>query len=64
MRSIFCLCPFGWGIWSPRLVESAVSGCVPVVIANGIQLPFSEIVRWPEILLMMAKKDDMNLQKI
>ncbi|CAN7005921.1 hypothetical protein IGI04_009669 [Brassica rapa subsp. trilocularis] len=64
LRSVFCLCPLGWAPWSPRLVESAVLGCVPVVIADGIQLPFSETVRWPEISLTVAEKDVKNLRKI
>lgn len=64
VRSVFCLCPLGWAPWSPRLVESAVLGCVPVVIADGIQLPFAETVRWPEISLTVAEKDVRNLRKI
>lgn len=57
VRSVFCLCPLGWAPWSPRLVESVVLGCVPVIIADGIRLPFSSAVRWPEISLRVAEKD-------
>ncbi|XP_010421093.1 PREDICTED: probable glucuronoxylan glucuronosyltransferase F8H [Camelina sativa] len=64
VRSVFCLCPLGWAPWSPRLVESAVLGCVPVVIADGIKLPFSDTVQWPEISLTVAEKDVKNLRKI
>ncbi|CAN8244338.1 unnamed protein product [Cochlearia groenlandica] len=64
VRSVFCLCPLGWAPWSPRLVESAVLGCVPVIIADGIKLPFAETVRWPEISLTVAEKDVRNLRKI
>ncbi|KAG2299918.1 hypothetical protein Bca4012_011484 [Brassica carinata] len=64
VRSVFCLCPLGWAPWSPRLVESAVLGCVPVVIADGIRLPFAETVRWSEISLTVAEKDVKNLRKI
>ncbi|CAH2072121.1 unnamed protein product [Thlaspi arvense] len=64
VRSVFCLCPLGWAPWSPRLVESAVLGCVPVVIADGIKLPFSETVRWPEISLTVAEKDVKNLRRV
>ncbi|KAL7173757.1 hypothetical protein ACSBR2_033085 [Camellia fascicularis] len=56
VRSVFCLCPLGWAPWSPRLVESVVLGCVPVIIADGIRLPFSSAVRWPEISLRVAEK--------
>lgn len=63
-RSVFCLCPLGWAPWSPRLVESVALGCVPVVIADGIRLPFSSTVNWPEISLTVAEKDVGKLDKI
>ncbi|KAF4402714.1 probable glucuronoxylan glucuronosyltransferase IRX7 [Cannabis sativa] len=64
VRSVFCLCPLGWAPWSPRLVESVVLGCVPVVIADNIRLPFPEAVRWPEISLTVAEKDVGKLGRI
>ncbi|KAH9614533.1 hypothetical protein KSS87_001381 [Heliosperma pusillum] len=63
-RSTFCLCPLGWAPWSPRLVESVALGCVPVIIADGIRLPFNDTVRWPEISLTVAENDVVNLGKI
>ncbi|PSS14258.1 Glucuronoxylan glucuronosyltransferase [Actinidia chinensis var. chinensis] len=61
IRSVFCLCPLGWAPWSPRLVESVVLGCVPVIIADGIRLPFPAAVRWPEISLTVAEHDVTKL---
>ncbi|XP_061355366.1 probable glucuronoxylan glucuronosyltransferase IRX7 [Gastrolobium bilobum] len=63
-RSVFCLCPLGWAPWSPRLVESVALGCVPVVIADGIRLPFPSAVRWSEISVTVAEKDVGNLANI
>ncbi|XP_027343373.1 probable glucuronoxylan glucuronosyltransferase IRX7 [Abrus precatorius] len=63
-RSVFCLCPLGWAPWSPRLVESVALGCVPVVIADGIRLPFPSAVRWSEISLTVAERDVGKLAKI
>ncbi|KAG6570816.1 putative glucuronoxylan glucuronosyltransferase IRX7, partial [Cucurbita argyrosperma subsp. sororia] len=57
VRSVFCLCPLGWAPWSPRLVESIALGCVPVIIADGIRLPFPSAVNWPEISITVAEKD-------
>ncbi|KAK4357696.1 hypothetical protein RND71_023306 [Anisodus tanguticus] len=48
-RSIFCLCPLGWAPWSPRLVESLVIGCIPVIIADDIVLPFADAIPWEDI---------------
>ncbi|ESW22141.1 hypothetical protein PHAVU_005G130800 [Phaseolus vulgaris] len=63
-RSVFCLCPLGWAPWSPRLVESVALGCVPVIIADGIRLPFSSTVSWSEISLTVAERDVTKLGKI
>ena len=38
-RSIFCLCPQGHAVWSPRLIESLLHGCIPVVLADAYWLP-------------------------
>ncbi|KAL8496520.1 hypothetical protein ACS0TY_020285 [Phlomoides rotata] len=56
-RSKFCLCPLGWAPWSPRLVESVALGCVPVIIADSIRLPFPAAVPWAEISLTVAEND-------
>ncbi|KAK8934689.1 putative glucuronoxylan glucuronosyltransferase F8H [Platanthera zijinensis] len=63
-RSVFCLCPLGWAPWSPRLVESVALGCVPVIIADGIRLPFPEAVPWPEISLSVAERDVAGLEHL
>ncbi|KAL9679501.1 hypothetical protein QQ045_017365 [Rhodiola kirilowii] len=63
-RSTFCLCPLGWAPWSPRLVEAVVLGCVPVIIADGIRLPFSSAVPWSDISLTVAEKDVEKLAGI
>ena len=64
IRSVFCLCPLGWAPWSPRLVESVALGCVPVIIADGIRLPFPFAVKWPEISLTVAERDVGKLGRI
>ncbi|XP_027346109.1 probable glucuronoxylan glucuronosyltransferase IRX7 [Abrus precatorius] len=63
-RSVFCLCPLGWAPWSPRLVESVALGCVPVVIADGIRLPFVSAVKWGEISLTVAEREVGRLAEI
>ncbi|KAK1695822.1 hypothetical protein QYE76_012519 [Lolium multiflorum] len=63
-RSLFCLCPLGWAPWSPRLVESVLLGCIPVIIADNIRLPFSNVLRWPDISLQVAERDVANLEAV
>ena len=56
-RSIFCLCPLGWAPWSPRIVESVTFGCIPVIIADNIVLPFKDVIPWEDIAVFVAEKD-------
>lgn len=64
VRSVFCLCPLGWAPWSPRLVESVALGCVPVIVADGIRLPYESAVPWADISLTVAEKDVGKLGEI
>ncbi|KAG5609277.1 hypothetical protein H5410_020558 [Solanum commersonii] len=63
-RAIFCLCPLGWAPWSPRLVEAVIFGCIPVIIADDIVLPFADAIPWEEIGVFVAEKDVPNLDTI
>jgi hypothetical protein len=64
LHSKFCLAPLGWAPWSPRIVESVLYGCVPVIIADDIALPFSHVIDWPSISLRVREKDVDKLDRI
>ena len=53
-RSVFCLCPRGFGRTSFRLMEAMHAGCVPVYIHSGDPwLPYQDIVRWSEFCVLV-----------
>lgn len=63
-RSRYCLCPKGFEVNSPRIVESILSGCVPVIIADNFVLPFNDVLDWTKFSITVAEKDIPHLKSI
>ncbi|RRT80358.1 hypothetical protein B296_00012054 [Ensete ventricosum] len=62
--SKFCICPMGYEVNSPRIVESIYYECVPVIIADNFVLPFEELLDWSAFSVVVAEKDIPNLKNI
>ncbi|KAH9550572.1 hypothetical protein CY35_10G079000 [Sphagnum magellanicum] len=45
-ESKYCICAMGYEVNSPRIVESIYYDCVPVIIADNLVLPFSDVLNW------------------
>jgi hypothetical protein len=45
-------------------VESVLLGCIPVIIADNIRLPFPDVLRWPDISLQVAERDVSSLEAV
>ena len=48
-RSLFCLCPAGDTPSSARLFDAIVSGCIPVIVSDELELPFEGILDYRKV---------------
>ena len=56
-RSVFCLCPRGWSPWTLRAYQAMMTGCIPVLIADEIELPYEDSIDWSKMTVKIAEKD-------
>uniref|UniRef100_U5EZH6 Exostosin-2 n=1 Tax=Corethrella appendiculata TaxID=1370023 RepID=U5EZH6_9DIPT len=45
-NGIFCLVTRGLRLSQPTLMDAMASGCIPVIMADNLVLPFNEIIDW------------------
>uniref|UniRef100_A0A1D1XGQ7 Putative glycosyltransferase At5g03795 n=1 Tax=Anthurium amnicola TaxID=1678845 RepID=A0A1D1XGQ7_9ARAE len=62
--SRFCICPMGYEVNSPRIVEAIYYECVPVIIADNFVPPFDEVLNWSSFSVIVAEKDIPDLKSI
>ncbi|KAL3642917.1 hypothetical protein CASFOL_013732 [Castilleja foliolosa] len=62
--SKYCICPKGYEVNSPRIVEAIFYECVPVIISDNFVPPFFEVFNWDAFSVIIAEKDIPNLKSI
>lgn len=61
--SKYCICPKGYEVNSPRVVEAIFYECVPVIISDNFVPPFFEVLDWSAFSVILAEKDIPNLKE-
>ncbi|KAK9170593.1 hypothetical protein Syun_002733 [Stephania yunnanensis] len=58
--SVFCLSPAGDTPSSARLFDAIVSGCIPVIVSDELELPFEGILDYRKMALFVSSSDALQ----
>ena len=62
-RSVFTLCPRGYGLSSFRLYEAIQLGSIPVFVYDEEFFPFNDVLNWDEFCILVHKSEITDLKR-
>jgi len=59
-----CLAPPGYALWTPRLAENIMVGCVPLLVGDDVELPFEWLIDYRSFTVRVKEADVPRLEEI
>lgn len=64
LKSIFALCPRGYGPATFRMYEAIQMGVIPIYISDEFWLPFQDSIEWNRVALLIKNYDIKKIPQI
>ncbi|OMO72157.1 Exostosin-like protein [Corchorus olitorius] len=64
LGSKFCIHARGYEVNSARIADAIYYGCVPVILSNHYDLPFTDILNWKSFSVIVNERDIPILKRI
>lgn len=61
--SLFCFCPYGYG-WGIRIASAILRGCIPLIIQDGVDQPFQNVLPYEEFSIRLTNDDIPHIPDI